>query len=407
MLDISQAAAENTQTFVHEYVHFLQDLFLPYCIRENLVRIATFFDFMDRARHLGEIRLPNSASLEGAELTSLQTSVTWGDSQFISSVGRIENIKITEVPVDKHKFILYQYDLLLDDGTVYQLGARDLLEYIAWKIESKHFAVDQQLPDLPYNSVDLLSGYFDLSELNHFKRVALAEYCLQNDNPAHRLMMFLKDLKTGSIDADATKSDEAFVTYLKSANWMARGVIFEPVSDKIARRCNELRQSLQAKFPQGAFPSIYSWLDRVIDYAHANLAGRSFFAELWNLNSEEFFGKISQILRDVGIPLIVNDTGELGTSLGDGVDRDQFIQLLLAYEFMDYLGHEDMQCPLLDVCERDKPELIDNDCMDAPFRRALKDHLCPFGAFAKTHGLDQLRWHVKDRLVSRESSRWP
>jgi len=220
-------------------------------------------------------------------------------------------------------------------------------------------------------------------------------------------MMFLKDLKTGSIDAGATKSDEAFVTYLKSANWMARGVIFEPVSDKIARRCNELRQSLQAKFPQSAFPSIYSWLDRVIDYAHANLAGRSFFAELWNLNSEEFFGKISQILRDVGIPLIVNDTGELGTSLGDGVDRDQFIQLLLAYEFMDYLGHEDMQCPLLDVCERDKPELIDNDCMDAPFRRALKDHLCPFGAFAKTHGLDQLRWHVKDRLVSRESSRWP
>jgi len=29
-------------TFVHEYTHFLQDIILPYCIRENLVFVNNF-----------------------------------------------------------------------------------------------------------------------------------------------------------------------------------------------------------------------------------------------------------------------------------------------------------------------------------------------------------------------------
>ncbi len=404
MLDIEKAAEEYTQTFIHEYMHFLQDLFLPYCIRENLVRIATFFDLMDHAKHLGEIRLPNTVHLEGARLTSLQTSVTWGGNQYIRSVGTISDIKMTKVPIEAHKFTLYQYELLLDDGTNYQFGARDLLEYIAWKIESKHFPGDQQLPDLPYDSVDLLFGYFGVSHLSHFKRIALAEYCLQNDNPAHLLITFLQQLKAGDIDASATESDEAFAEHLKSANWLARGVRFETVSDKVTRRCNELRQHLQEKFPQTAFPSIYIWLSRVIDYARADLAERSFFAELWSLKTVEFFERIGQVLNNVGIPLVVNDAGQLGTSLGGETDKDEFIQLLLAYEFSAYLDRKDIQCPLIDSCERDRPDLMDNNCMDAPFRRALKGYLCPFGAFAKTHGIDQVRWYVGGRLIPHESS---
>ena len=31
-------------TFIHEYIHFLQDLLLPYCMRENLVVLSKFFD---------------------------------------------------------------------------------------------------------------------------------------------------------------------------------------------------------------------------------------------------------------------------------------------------------------------------------------------------------------------------
>jgi hypothetical protein len=35
--DIEYAIRNNTQTFLHEYIHFLQDLFLPYNIRNALI----------------------------------------------------------------------------------------------------------------------------------------------------------------------------------------------------------------------------------------------------------------------------------------------------------------------------------------------------------------------------------
>lgn len=403
---IDEAANKNIPTFIHEYIHFLQDLFLPYCIRQNLVRLATFFDLMERAQNHGEIRLPNAVPLDGAELATRQTSITWGGNKFVSSVGSIADVQLTEVPVEEHDFKLYQYDLSLDDGTTYQFGARDLLEYIACKIESKHFSGEQKLPDLPYYSVDILVRYYGVSYLSDFKRIALAEYCLLNDNPGRRLIVFLEELQAGVRDAHAKGSDEAFAEYLKNAHWKGKGVPFETIPQKLDRRSNELRHALQARFPQDAFPEIYSWLDRVIDYARTDLAGKSFFAELWAMDTPNFFGVINQILGQIGVPLIVNDAGELGTSLGGEKEKDQFLQLLLAYEFLDYLDRDDMQCPLIDVCERDRPELIDGDCMDAPFRRALKDDLCPFGAFAKTHSLDRVHWYVKDRLVSSQGSHW-
>lgn len=403
---IEEVAEMNSSTFIHEYIHFLQDLFLPYCIRENLAHLATFFAHMDRAKSQGEIRLPNAAPLDGTEQISLQSSVTWGSNKFVCSVSRIVNISQNKFPVEKHDFDLYQYDFSLDDGTSYQFGARDLLEYIAGKIESKHFPNEQKLSDLPYYSVDILIRYYEVSFLSDFKRIALAEYCLQNDNPAHLLMVFLKGMQAGTMDAHTKGSDEAFAQWLKRAHWQARGVPFETISAKIVRRSNELRDALQGRFPLAAFPAIYLWLDQVINYARKNLAGRSFFAELWEASTPDFFEMINRILADIGVPLIVNNTGELGTSLGGEEGKHQFIQLLLAYEFLDYLDRDDMQCPLTGVCERDRPDLINVDCMDAPFRRAAKDNLCPFGAFAKAHGLDQVRWYVKDRLVPRVGSDW-
>lgn len=404
---IDVAAEENISTFIHEYIHFLQDLILPYCIRENLVRLGTFFDHIDRAHSQGEIRLPNMMPLDGAELTTRQTSMTWGANRFVSSVGRIENIQLTEVPIVEYGYTLFQYDLTLDDGSTYQLGARDLLEYIACKIESKHFPFEKKLPDLPYYSIDILVRHFGVTQLNEFKSIALAEYCLLNDNPARRLMLFLEALQTGEMDDISSGPDDAFIHFLKNAHWKAKGVPFESIQEKLDRRSDELRQALLARFPQVAFPGIYSWLERSIIFARNVLAGDSIFARLFAAETPNFFNVISQIVENIGVPLVVNDAGDMGTSLGGDNEKDQFVQLLLAYEFLDYLDREDMQCPMCHVCERDREDLMDEDCLNAPFRRSLRADLCPFGAFAKTHGLDRVRWYVNNRLVSSQGAIWP
>lgn len=404
---IDLAPAESIATFIHEYIHFLQDLILPYCMRGSLLHLFAFFDQIDRAHDRGEIRLPDTIPLEGSALVERQNSMTWGSHKFVSSVGGIQDLRVTEFPVPEHGFKLYQYDLVLDNGESYQFGARDMLEYIAYKIESKHFPSEERLPDLPYSSVDLMVTHLGAEHLSVFKRIALAEYCLLNDNPAHQLVLFLKDLQAGVMGDITSHSDEAFAQFLRNAHWKSHGVKFEKIQEKLDRRSNQLKQALQHRFPLVAFPDIHSWVERVVEYARDALAGRSIFAEFFAAETPNFFRAISKILEEVGIPLIVNDAGEMGTSLGGEEEKDQFLQLLLAYEFLDYLQRDDMQCPMCQVCERDRADLMDDDCLNAPFRRALRGDLCPFGAFVKSHGLTEVRWYVNDRLVPNQGTNWP
>jgi len=404
--DIQVCAAENEATFTHEYLHFIQDLILPYCIRENLRHLATFFDQMDNAHSAGEIRLPKTIPIPGEELATLQSKMTWGSNSFIQTAAEPESIERSTEPVPEHGFNLYRYDLKLKDGTSYHLGARDLLEYIAYKIEAKHFPGQEKLPDLPYSSVDLLVNHYGLSLFSDVKKIALAEYCLHNDNPAHRMMVMLDDFKAAGTENFTKLSDEEFVSVLQSANWKAAGVPFETIGNKLDRRLNELCEFLQARYPIEAFPEIFSWLDHVMDYARTTLAGRSMFAELYKATTPEFQVTLSGIISEIGVPLIVNNLGELGTSLGGDDSCDQFLQLLLAYEFTGYISRSDPQCPLCGVCERDRPEIMNQDCLDGPFRRAREEDLCPFGVFAKAHGLAEVRWFSNDKLIPSQGSDW-
>lgn len=407
---VELAIKDNTSTFIHEYIHFLQDLILPYCMRENLVRLAEFFDYKAAFWQSREIRLPNTILPDGSELAKLTTKMTFGSTNFFESVtaNNIWDIKVTSEQSQEHGYTIYQYDLALDSGETYQLGARDLLEYIANKIESKHFPSEKKLPDLPYHSLDILVNYYEHPGLSEFKRIALAEYCLLNDNPIHSLMLFFEELRNGSLPNPANQSDEYFAKMLSQLHWKARGhkFDFETIGKKINRRSLKLKEFLQQKFPQDSLAEVYLWLDKTIDFARNNLAGKSFFAELFALEKSDFIRKTRDIIDEIGIPLIVNAVGEIDTSLGGDQGKDQFIQLLLAYEFTEYLNRHDIQCPMSYVCERSKKNLMDDDCSDAPFRRALRHDLCPFGVFVKAHGFDQVSWYVKDRLIPGTESPW-
>ena len=126
------------------------------------------------------------------------------------------------------------------------------------------------------------------------------------------------------------------------------------------------------------------------------------------METGEFKMAFSSIINEIGIPLIINRNDEFGTSLGNKETKNEFIQLLLAYEFSDYLKRSDQTCPMYSNCERDRPEIMEEDvCMNAPFRKASRDDLCPFGAFIKAHQLDTINWYVNGTLIPSQGSDWP
>lgn len=399
---------EDDATFTHEYIHLLQDWLLPYCMRDNLIYLATFLETLKIVHDAGEIKLPQNILLDGKDITTLQSDFTWGSNLFIPSVNSLSDITTCIKYVPEHGFNLYKYKLSLDDGQIYHFGARDFLEYIAYKIESKHFVSQQELPDLPYKSIDIILEHHQQGKkINDVKRIALAEYCLLNDNPAHRLMVILSEINREEWGDIEEVTDGEFISQLKKSHWKSAGVQFETIQDKLARRHKQLLQLLQEKYPKKEFPDISSWIENTINYMRDNFLGTFLFSQLYQMTTDEFKATFNEITNKIGIPLLINNQDELKTFLNDTYNNEQFIQLLLTYEFSEYLNRSDPQCPLCSTCERERPEIMNEDCLDAPFRRADLEPLCPFGVFAKSHGLAELRWYASDRLILSQGSGFP
>lgn len=395
---------EDNATFTHEYIHFLQDLTLPYCIRENLIQLSTFFDRIDSVKLSGEVRLPQTTKLIGEELTTLQANMTWGAKEIIINSSEIENIIQSTHYIEAHGFNLYKYELSFEYGENYHFGARDLLEFIASKIECKHFKSEHNPPDLPYRTVDLIMDFYKMTHISDVKKIALAEYCLLNDNPAHMLISLLKNEGFKEI---SRLEDGDFVKRLSTAHWKSRGVPEETIQEKLLRRHYQLRNLLLEKYPERDFSDIFLWFDNTMNYVKEHLSGVFLFTNLYNATTHEFRNHIAEIIDRIGIPLLLNNQDELGSFLSDSYNKDQFIQLLLTYEFSDYLSRNDPQCPLCNSCERDRSEIMNDDCLNAPFRRAHQDSICPFGAFAKAHGLETLHWYADNQLIMSQGSVWP
>ena len=68
---------KNEATFIHEFIHYLQDLVLPYNIRYSLSNVRWFFNILDSAHKIGSIHRPFSE-------WDNESSVLW--TQFIRSI---------------------------------------------------------------------------------------------------------------------------------------------------------------------------------------------------------------------------------------------------------------------------------------------------------------------------------
>ena len=140
--DISLSIDKHKQTFVHEYIHFLQDLVLPYCIRENLVKGQHINRILYEGFTQSIIKRPFSDWSDDDLLTMKQNNYTWGSHEFdmYNEWGGIKKIKVEhfESPT---KARIFRFDIITESGKEYQIGARDFLEYIAHKIEEKNWEV--------------------------------------------------------------------------------------------------------------------------------------------------------------------------------------------------------------------------------------------------------------------------
>lgn len=395
-LETTQALDNNidrhSQTFIHEYIHFIQDIFLPYCVRNNVNEIYRFGYIIDRTK-----KEPITRPFDnwGAELLCIdqQYEYTWGDLTQIKNASSIRSYESEIYTIEETEARVFKYTAILTPDKKYHVGAKDMLEYIAHKIESKHWTTDQ--PDFPYRTMDAIFDNLGLGDIPDMCKIALTEFCLHNDNPIHHFFQIIKLIQGGELSFQGVEQcfyHFDFLEYvLQRLLWGSRGGFEETIHTKVQRRLIDLRNFLDKKYPSEQFRDISDWIDDVITYISDNLKGRLYFSELYEKNKEELLAEVDMLVDTLGIPLIFNAQEEHISLLPEKYTKDSFIQFYASYKFNEFLKNTDKTCPMCSFCESSNPSIMSYDCANDVIRRVADDNQCPFGSFIYNHEINIVR----------------
>lgn len=385
--NIDVCIENNEQTFIHEYIHFLQDLILPYCIRQTLISNRDFTLIVSTAYKDKLMARPFKKWDEDSEITYKQLDYTWGGNDFIENKHKIKNIKSEYFEIDTNAKV-YKYILTLNDGSKYQVGARDFLEYIAHKIESKNWKVNH--PAFPYKTVDLIFEYYGFDWITDEVKICIIEFTLYNDNPMNLLVSVLID----SIKATPKhfNSYETCKNLLLRTMWNSTGGFSETMFTKTERRLKDLQVSLNGKYANENFIQIQKWIGLIINFSKKELSNKFIFTELFMLDKNEFNKKISFFLEQIGIPMVFNNKDECISLLPEDFNQNDFVPLYVVNKFMSFSSSNESVCPLKQFCTASMNEIIDDNCTNNLKMRAKTEELCNFGAFIKSYGLHDIQW---------------
>lgn len=354
-------------TFTHEFIHYLQDLILPYNIRYNLSNVRWFLNIIESAHEHGNITRPfddwtvESRTLKTQFIRSFGGVARNISDRFIDQVSEIGNVtsdfEITSgfdsnLNVQREHRV-YRYFLpILKVGdtmpTYYNLGARDLLEYIAYKIELKNFPNRPLAPQLPYESLDLIFSKYGLSHITDDIRLCIAERCLYNDNPIH----FLFNVLLGNEEIKkfiSESSYEEIYKYLLSDKTVTRDGYSESLTNKTQRRLNQFANELYMQY--SGFNKIREWILKVNNFVENELKDRFIFSDLYKMNNNEVYKFINDVICQIGVPLVINSKRKYISIQSKEIETLQFIQFYILQNFITFVQDKQTVCPIYDFCK--------------------------------------------------------
>lgn len=352
---------KNEVTFFHEFIHYLQDLVLPYNIRYSLSNVRWFFNILESAYRTGCIHRPFKEWSDESLVLRTQFLRSFGDNRtinFVSNIGEATSKFVITSGYDSNLHIQRQhrvYEYLIPVFEVgkstpisYNLGARDILEYIAYKIEFKNFSCRPSAPQLPYKSIDLIFDKFGLSYIPDDIRLCIAERCLYNDAPIHFLLStLLGDEEFRKYITDS--SYEEIYNYLLFSSTLTRDGQREMLIAKTQRRLIQFAYELQTQY--SGFDEIEKWILKVNSFVEHKLSRRFIFSDLYKMNSEEIFEFINDVICYIGIPLVMNSRKKYISIQSDDIEVSQFIQFYILQNFIYFVKSKQTRCPICDFCK--------------------------------------------------------
>lgn len=396
-LATNPAKATYFSTFLHEFIHFLQDVSTP----SGLMRAHFYIDFIKDVnwsiRHDGKntFDIPVELNNKNNVLANLKLHEIYrGDGKGPSYVKYDGFIVEEDVVVDKDgeeirpkKYKVFYYDLHTRKAGSFYFGSVCLKEYMAHAIQKKHFPASHDHPDIPYTIVEqIIAKEYPAFGTDPMMIVAICDASLMALHSAQYFFETLLRMK-----------QESFVPTFPNDvyEFAASGVIFhgkiglktvDSLYDRVLKlTLDQYYNALQSPL----FLTNYQWIEHILTHARKIRKEHPTFMTQLVTGEKQLSDLFYSIFHLLGTPFFTNNKNH-GVFVPPGtlaVLPEQPYQLLIFKQIISlYMGK--IPCDLYSFCKTGKKgDITNNNCITAPWLRVKEEYLCPFGQLWKTWGL--------------------
>lgn len=383
--DMNKLDSNDKATFLHEYIHYLQDISTTSGIANLNHMISMINLYLSKAyeekTHVIEIPIDlKNCGIENAyqQRELMNIYLGYDEHKKINHVNKVckvdeeiynEEFNINSDSNQKMSIINIYYD---DKEYPYVFGKVCVSESIAYLIESHVFNIENRVNEFPYNSCELICEkiYPEISK-KYNVIVAICDIALMHYDSGRFFYDAILDMKKNSFIPKSVddvwcylngRIDHLFDDYLKEYNNSDKKIDFLYSKDLDITK------------------SVNIWLKDKLSIAYKmRNEERKFISKIMDIKSQDDAYKyFCQLVNQFSLPLVKDKLNYVY-----GQDINVNLPLILAPIALGdiFTKINGFKCSIYEICEVNKEKNLCSNCINQPWKQVDKEELCPFALY--------------------------
>lgn len=391
-LSFTSFSDKDFSVFLHEYIHFIQDVTTLYGINNmyvysEYIRYAINEAYKSPDKKIDIPITPKDSNEDNVYLNLMINRLTCGDGCDISIIKQIKQIDIIVEDIDVPKSSLKNIEstvlTIVDNDDKEQLvsfGAIAIMESMAYLMERLLCPSYIKSPDFPYCIAEKIieKEYPDFAK-DSLNVLALCDVSLLYSNPGKIFIQFIREMKD---DNWMPKNPEDIYDNIYSRVNIVNNTTKISLEDNLKGFLEIVKIQIQGYFNDPKlFSEINNWINHITITAYNLRFKDKYFILDVARGGMVRDNKVLKTLIDktLGTPLISNVSGECTLKSpvimkGYGVDISYFAavgQIISLFESAKY------KCDLHTICTYYKNN-VDERCIRTPWKHITDVRYCPF-----------------------------
>lgn len=387
---------QNLASFIHEYIHFLQDITTYWGLNNAYVYSEYIHGSINQIyKHpKGDFNVP-------LQLPNNLNNIEFNQSIIEECTGyynEIDPLFIIDVEVTKKK-IKYPNPYIKEFEHVYlklpnrkiQFGARAIMESMAYLLERQIAPGGSSVNEYPYCSAENIA----LKEYPKFAKdplniLALCDLSLQFSNPAAIFVKTLREFK-GNHYIPNKAEDLYDLFYNRPCIQMNKKC---SLIQSLFYLGQTVRERLKTYLNHSSFKSFHKIIDNLIicglDY---RINQPTFILDIARSGNALYNNQMCSLFNRTGSP-IIKDCNEEYFIINSYLLSNEDLQFFSAIEqILNLLSRGDDCCDMVCWCQQSAHNkvIIDDRCINSPWERCTDINLCPYGILWKHWNLSGYR----------------